>query len=88
MAGARLGGTVRDVEHDGRPELDVRREDAVRLAPVQLGQRGALELLGDVEPGRAEIHRGSAEEPRARVLGAVDPVAEAHQAAAAVEQIR
>ncbi len=50
---------VRDVEHDRRPELDVRREHAVGLARVQLRERDALELLRDLEPRRAELLRGA-----------------------------
>ena len=39
------GGTCGVVEHDRRPELDVRGQHAVGLARLQLGQRGLLELL-------------------------------------------
>ena len=87
IAGRERRRDLGDVEHDRRPELDVRREHAVRLARVQLGERDPLELLGDLEPRRAELHRRAAEQPRARILGAVDAVAEAHQPLAAVEQI-
>ena len=78
---------VGDVEDDRRPELDVRHQWAVGLARLQLGDGGPLELLGDLEARRAEVHRSPPQQPRARVLGAVDAVAEAHQALAAVEQI-
>ncbi len=37
------------VEHDRRPELDVGGEHAVGLARLQLGERGLLERLGDLE---------------------------------------
>ena len=75
------------VEHDRRPELDVRRQHAVGLARLQLGERGLLERLGDLEARRAELARGAPQHPRARVLGAVDAVAEAHQPLAAVERV-
>ena len=57
------------------------------LRRVQLGERGALELLGDLEPRRAEIHRRAPQQARSRILGPVDPVAEAHQPVAGVEQV-
>ena len=75
-----------EVEHHGRPELDVGRQHAVGLARLQLGQRGLLERLGDLEPRRADLARGAAQHAGARILGAVDAVAEAHQPVAAVEQ--
>ena len=78
---------VRDVEDDRRPELDVRREHAVGLARVELRERHALELVRDLEARRAELLRGAPEEPRPRILGAVDAMPEAHQPVAAVEQI-
>ena len=87
IAGASARRHVRDVEDHRRPELDVRHQRAVRLPRAQLLDRGPLELLGHLEARRAEIHRGSAEEPRARVLGAVDAMTEAHQPLAAVEQV-
>ena len=80
------GGTLGVVEHHGRPELDVGGEHAVGLARPQLGERGLLELLGDVEAGRADLARRAAQHPGARVLGAVDAVAEAHQPVARVER--
>ena len=45
----------------------------------ELGERRVLERLGDVEPRRAELPRGAAQHARPRILGPVDPVAEAHQ---------
>ena len=80
-----LGRDLREVEEDRRPELDVRGEDAVGLARPQLRERGALERLGDLEAGRAELARRAPQHARPRVLGAVDAVAEAHQPLAAVE---
>ena len=56
------------------------------LRACELGERGLLERLGDLDARRAELARGAAQHPRARVLGAVDAVAEAHQPLAAVEQ--
>src|SRR3954466_8508738 len=74
---------VRVVEHDSRPELDVRGEHAVRAARLQLGQSGVLERLRTLEPRRADLTCGAAQHAGARVLGAVDAVAEAHQPLAA-----
>ena len=81
-----VGGDLGGVEHDGRPELDVRGQDAVGLARVQLGQRRLLERLGDLEAPRADLARGPAQDARPGVLGAVDAVAEAHEPLAAVQQ--
>ena len=75
------------VEHDRRPELDVGGEHAVGLARLQLRQRGLLERLRDLEALRADLARGAAQDGGARVLGAVDAVAEAHQALALVERL-
>src|SRR5829696_3843251 len=75
------------VEHDGRPELDVRGEHAVGTAGLELGERRPLELLGGLEPRRLELPGSAAQDTGARVLGAVDALAEAHEALAAVERI-
>ena len=83
----RSGGTLGEVEHHRRPELDVGGQHAVGLARLELGQRGLLELLGRLEAGRVDLLGGAAQHPRPRVLGAVDAVAEAHQALTAVEQV-
>src|SRR5204862_12328 len=64
----------------------VDRMDAVGLARSQLGQRGLLERLGDVEPRRAGLARRAPQHRRTRVLGAVDPVAEPHKSLALVER--
>ena len=82
-----VGGDVGVVEHDRGPELDVGGEHAVGLARLQLGERGLLERLGDLEALRADLLRGAAQHAGARVLGAVDAVAEAHQPLAAVQQL-
>ena len=75
------------VEHDRRPELDVGGEHAIGLARLELRQRGLLERLGDLEALGADLARGAAQDRGARVLGAVDAVAEAHQALALVERL-
>ena len=49
------GGHLGVVEHDRRPELDVGGEHAVGLARLELGERGRLERLGDLEPVRADL---------------------------------
>src|SRR3712207_6904156 len=49
------------VEHDGGPELHVGREHAVGLARLQLGERGLLERLGDLEARRPDLARRSEE---------------------------
>ena len=51
-------------------------------ARLKLGQRGLLERFGDLDAWRVEVVRGRAADPGTRVLGAVDAVAEAHQALA------
>ena len=51
QVGRHLGG----VEHDRRPELDVGGQHAVGLARLQLGQRGLLERLGDLEARGADL---------------------------------
>src|SRR3954447_4475939 len=76
---------LREVEDHRRPELDVGREHAVGLAGLELLERGVLELCRDLGAGGIELRRGLAQHPRARILGAVDAVAEAHQALASVE---
>ena len=60
------GGTVGVVEHDRRPELDVGGEHAVGLARLQLGQRGLLERLGDLEARGEPIARAVRRSTRAR----------------------
>ena len=57
------------------------------LRACELGERGLLQRLGDLEARRAELARRAAQHARARVLGAVDAVAEAHQPVAAVERV-
>ncbi len=64
-----------------------RGEHAVGLACLQLGERCLLERLGDLDAVGAELLGGAAQHARPRVLGAVDAVAEAHEALAAVEGI-
>ena len=54
---------------------------------AQRRERRLLELFRDVVPRRAELLRRPAQQPGARILGAVDAVAEAHQPLAAVEQV-
>src|SRR5215210_1868423 len=78
---------VREVQHDGRPEIDVGGKDAVGLARSQFRERRLLELLRHLEARRADLARGAAEHAGARVLRPVDAVAEAHQAIAAVERV-
>ena len=53
----------------------------------ELARARLLERLRDLDARRAELLRRPPEHARARVLGAVDAVAEAHQALAAVEQL-
>ena len=83
----RSGGTSARSRIDRRPELDVRGQHAVGLARVQLGERRLLQRLGDLEARRAELARRAAQDARARVLGAVDAVAEAHEPLAAVQRV-
>lgn len=46
-----MGRDLGEVEDDGGPELDVRREDAVRAAGVEFGEGGLLQGFGDLEAG-------------------------------------
>src|SRR4051794_5572945 len=73
------------VEHDRRPELDVGGQHAVRLAGGELGQRGGLDGLGHLQPAGPQLARRAVQHTRARVLGAVDAVAESHQPLAAIQ---
>jgi hypothetical protein len=75
-----------EVEDDGRPELDVGAQRAVRVARGQLLDGGLLQRVGHLVAVRAELLRGAAQDAGARVLGAVDAVPEAHEALLAVEQ--
>ena len=54
---------------------------------LELGERGLLERLGDLVARGVELLGRAAQHAGARVLGAVDAVAEAHQPLAAVEQL-
>ena len=76
-----------EVEDDRRPELHVGLEHAVGTALAQLGQRGLLQRLGHLVARGVELAGRTPQHPGARVLGAVDAVAEAHQALAVVEQL-
>src|SRR5918996_3412562 len=82
-----LGRHVGVVEHDGGPELDVRGQHAVRLARLQLGERGLLEPLGHLQTRRSDLARRAAQHAGAWVLGPVHAVAKAHQPLARVERI-
>src|SRR5256886_11529703 len=64
---------LRDVEDDGGVVLDVRREHPVGIPLLERLERDLLELLRDLDVRRAELERRPLEQPRAWVLGAVDP---------------
>ena len=83
IAGASGGRDLGDVEHDRRVVLDVRRQHALGVPLLQRLERDLLELLGHLDVRRAELLRRPLQDPRARVLGAVDAVAEAHDPLAA-----
>src|SRR5438105_3696044 len=51
------------------------------------GERRLLERLGDLNPRGAKLSRGLPQQTRARVLGAVDAMAEAHDALAPLEGV-
>ena len=57
------------------------------MALLERLQRDLLELLGDLELWRAELLGGALEDPRARILGAVDAVAEAHDPLARLKRL-
>src|SRR5207245_9679434 len=82
-----VGGDAGDVEHDGRPVLDVRLELAVgRLLAPHLKRR-FLECGRNLDTRRAQLDRGALEHTRARVVRAVDTVAEAHDPLPAVDEL-
>ena len=54
---------------------------------AQRGDRRLLERLGDLDPRRAELLAPCAEDARARILGAVDAMAEAHDPVAARQHL-
>ena len=60
--------------------------DPVGTPLAQLLERGLLQRLGDLEARGAELLGGPPQHAGARVLGAVDAVAEAHEPLAAVEE--
>ena len=74
-----------EVEHDGRPELDVGRKHPVRTALGELSQRRLFERLGHLIPRGVELTSDSAQRPGPWVLGAVHPVPEAHQSLMTVQ---
>ena len=76
-----------DVEHDRRPELDVRGEHAVGMPGLELLERGLLERLSHLDPRRLEVARGLPQDAGAGILGAVDTMPEAHDSLASVEQV-
>ena len=87
IAGVTSRRDRRDLEHDGGPELDVRLE-----RPVGMTSRAAPRAPPARAPRRPRRAASRArspcgEDPRARVLGAVDAVAEAHDPLAAREQL-
>src|SRR4051794_20934885 len=82
-----VGGNLGGGEHPPAPELDVGGEHAIGLARLQLGERGLLERLGDLVALGPDLLGGPAQHAGARVLGAVDAVAEAHEPLAAVERV-
>ena len=69
-------------------------QNSTLVASTRSGRRAwssasaaCLERLGHLHPGRVDLVRGAAQHPGARVLGAVDAVAEAHQPLAAVQHV-
>src|SRR4051812_14806530 len=48
---------LRHVEDERGVVLHVRPEWALRVSPLELGERGLFELLGDLDLGRAELPR-------------------------------
>ena len=77
------------LEHGGGVVLDVRLQRPVGMSLGEHPQRDVLDGDGELEPvGRAGHALGDlAQRGGARVVGAVDAVAEAHQPLAAVERV-
>src|SRR5215210_7166426 len=85
--GRQVGWNLGKVEDNGRIKLDVRGDHVVRLSLAQLGQCGLFECLGDLETRRSELLRRPLQDARARVLGPVNAMAEAHDLPVAVEDL-
>ena len=82
-----VAGHVGEVEEDRGPEVDVGLHPALGVALGQLGDRGLLELEGDLVARGAEPLAGVAQDRGARVVRPVDAVPEAHQPFLAVERL-
>src|SRR5262245_25650269 len=76
-----------EVQHDRRPELDVGFEHAVWPPGAQLIECRLLQCDGHLIAGGAELLGSAAQNPRSRILRAVDPVTEAHQPLAGVKHL-
>src|SRR4051794_2624297 len=76
-----------EVQDDRRPELDVGLQHPVRATFPQLGERCLLQGLGNLVARGGQLLRRTPKHTRPRILGAVDPVAEPHQALTAVEEV-
>src|SRR5436190_1158844 len=76
-----------DVEHKSRVVLDVRSQGPLRMPTLELGERSLFEPLGDLDLGRAELARRPLQDARARILGTIDAMAEAHDALTRVESV-
>ncbi len=77
------------LQHRGRVVLDVGLEDAARLELGEDAQHDVLDLDRELEPfGLAAHPLGDlAQSRRARVVGAVDAMAEAHDPLAAADEL-
>src|SRR6266851_663410 len=75
------------LQDPGGVELDVRGLRALRMLLVQDGESGLLDLRREVVELRVQALAHDLEDPRARVIGAVDAVPEAHESFLAVARL-
>ena len=87
IARRQVGRDLRVVEHDGRPVLHIRLELTIGRPLVQHLERRLLERGRHLDARRPELHRRALEHGRARVVGAIDTMAEAHDPLAAGKHV-
>src|SRR3989442_8438593 len=75
------------LQHPGGVELDVRGLGPLGMLLVEDGQRGLLDLRRQVVELRIQALAHHLEDPRSRVIGAVDAVPEAHESFLAIARL-
>src|SRR5919109_589136 len=79
------GWNLGDVEDKRRVVLHVRPQGTLRMPTLQLGESRFFEPLRDLDLRRTELPRRALEDARARILSAVDAMAEAHDPPLCIE---